>query len=92
MSLGQVALTNRMEHFVQLGLDFMLQQNPEMCGCDRCRLDIAALALNSLPPRYVVTTLGEVVTNLDLDSSQWKADVMIAIMRAFDLVRKKPRH
>ena len=88
----QMALTNRMEHFVQLGLDAMLQQKPDMCGCDRCRLDVTALALNSLPPRYVVSNFGEVVTNLDLDSNQWKADVMIAILRAFDLVRKKPRH
>lgn len=90
--MGQIALTNRMEHFVSIGLDEMLRQKPEICGCDRCRLDVTALALNALPPRYVVSDFGEVVTNLDLDSSQWKADVMMAILRAFDVVRKKPRH
>ena len=90
--MGQIALTNRMEHFVELSLDEILKQKRELCGCERCRLDVTALALNALPPGYVVSDFGEVVTNIDLDSSQWKADVMMAILRAFDIVRKKPRH
>lgn len=90
--MGQIALTNRMEHFVELALDEILKQKRELCGCERCRLDVTALALNALPPRYVVSDFGEVVTNFDLDSSQCKADVMMAILRAFDIVRTKPRH
>ena len=81
-----------MEYYVQQGLDTLLQQKPEICGCDRCRLDITALALNLLPPRYVVSATGEVFTNLDLDTTQWQANVLVAILRAFDIVRTKPRH
>lgn len=26
-----------------------------MCTCEKCLLDVAAIALNDLPPKYVVT-------------------------------------
>lgn len=90
--MGKVALTNRMEAYVDMAVTELFGQRKELCPCDRCRLDISALALNALPPRYVVSDFGEIVTNLDLDSSQWKADVMMALLRALEVVRKKPRH
>ncbi len=29
-----------------------------MCTCEKCLLDVAAIALNDLPPKYVVTEKG----------------------------------
>lgn len=81
-----------MEYYTEAAIDELLGKKPEICGCNRCRLDITALALNTLPPRYVVSDFGEVVTNIDLDTSQWRADVMMAVLKAFEIVRKKPRH
>ena len=81
-----------MEYYTEAAIDELLGKKPEICGCHRCRLDITALALNTLPPRYVVSDFGEVVTNIDLDTSQWRADVMMAVLKAFEIVRKKPRH
>jgi len=72
--------------------DEMLQKSADFCRCSRCHLDVVALALNSLPPRYVVTEIGEVFTNVNLASAQWRADVMTAVLQSMEIVRKKPRH
>ncbi|MBF0498605.1 MAG: late competence development ComFB family protein [Candidatus Riflebacteria bacterium] len=81
-----------MEAFVEMAMDEILSKRSDVCGCERCRLDQTALSLNALPPRYVVSDFGEVVTNLDLDSSQHKADCMVAVLQAIEIVRKNPRH
>jgi len=85
-------MVNRMEPMVLQAVDEALGRDKKFCGCERCKHDITALALNMLPPRYVVTPLGEVVTNVDFQSSQWKADIMMAIYRAIEIVRGRPRH
>jgi len=92
MSEIPYALTNRMEAFVKMAVDDLLKTKKDICACQRCRLDMIAFALNALPPRYVVTDFGEVVTNLDLESSQWRADVMMASLKAIEIVSRKPRH
>ena len=32
---------------------------PDLCDCERCRQDIMALALNNLPPHYIVSSFSE---------------------------------
>ncbi|HOY69185.1 MAG TPA: late competence development ComFB family protein [Candidatus Ozemobacteraceae bacterium] len=90
--MAAVQMVNRMEPMVHQAVDEALVREKKVCSCERCRHDITALALNMLPPRYVVTPLGEVVTNVDLQSSQWKADIMMAVYRAIEIVRGRPRH
>lgn len=85
-------LINKMEAVVQLYVDELVSVGTLVCPCSRCRKDVIALALNSLPPKYVVTDLGEVFTNISLDSSQWRADIMIAVHNALAIVGKTPRH
>jgi competence protein ComFB len=90
--MAEFAMVNKMEMAVQFAIDETLKNQPNICNCQRCRMDITALALNSLPPRYVVSDFGDVMTHLDLESFQWKADVMIAVVHALEVVKKKPRH
>lgn len=56
------------------------------CGCERCMSDIAAIALNYLPPHYIV----------DRDKGHETASpwVMVetAVMEAIDRVRDNPKH
>lgn len=42
-------LKNFMEKLVMEKLDIVINANPKGCKCQRCRYDIAALTLNSLP-------------------------------------------
>ncbi len=91
--MEDVILVNKMEEAVKQMTDQLLAgQNKDICSCQRCRLDILALALNSLPPKYVVTNIGNAVTNVDLSSSQWTANVTMAVCKAIETVKSRPRH
>lgn len=59
----------------------------QVCGCSRCMSDIAAIALNYLPPHYCV----EHGSCGDDHGSPW---VMVesAVCEAIDRVLEKPHH
>lgn len=59
------------------------------CDCERCKLDIAAITLNSLQPSYVVSTEGEVVKSI---SPQLKADIHRQLNLSVEKVRDYPHH
>lgn len=63
-----------------------------VCDCDKCRMDVAAVALNSLPPKYVVTRKGQLYTKLSVLQQQFDVDIISAITKAAVIVSKKPRH
>ncbi|MBI3038820.1 late competence development ComFB family protein [bacterium] len=85
-------MENRNEVIVKEAVDAFLDENRSACSCERCRLDLVALVLNSLKPKYVVTELGRILTNLNLAGNQSKADILGAIISANEIVKKKPRH
>ncbi len=64
----------------------------DSCGCERCRSDVKALALNNLPPKYVVTDKGYVYTKVNELATQFRTDITVAITNAMKVVSKKPRH
>ena len=84
-------LKNYME---ELELTYMeeILNDIDMCKCDICKLDIAAKALNDLPPLYFVSNKGEVYSKIKKLKVQFEVDVITAITRAAELVNKNPRH
>jgi competence protein ComFB len=91
--MDEVILVNRMESVVQEALEEVIAKGEiAVCSCERCRLDVLALALNCLSPKYVVTEIGNAVTNVDLDSFQGKANVTMAVYKAIGVVTGRPRH
>jgi len=85
-------LKNYMEEAVWSLIDEVLPKYPEVCQCPACRHDIAALALNQLPPRYVVREKGEIYSKTSLLESQYRADIYAALTKAILVVSEKPRH
>lgn len=85
-------LRNYMEDFVWNFLDEVLAKYPEACSCPTCRHDTAAIALNSLPPRYVVRERGEVFSKITTLEAQYRADVYGALTKAIMTVMATPRH
>lgn len=63
-----------------------------ICKCEKCKLDITALALNSLPAKYVVTDQGELYTKVKELEQQFEVDVETAIIKAAIFVGKNPKH
>lgn len=88
---SQLKLKNYMENIVFLLMDELIQDR-DICKCKHCRLDIAAIALNNLPAKYIVTTEGEVYAKIDLLSRQFRTDVIIQLLDAIEIVSKNPHH
>jgi len=63
-----------------------------VCKCEKCMLDIAAIALNDLPPKYIVTEKGELYSKINALKQQFEVDVVAAITKAAVLVKRRPRH
>ncbi len=84
-------LKNYMEDVVDQTLDEIMEWK-ESCGCDRCRNDIKALALNHLPPKYVVTDMGYVYSKVNQLATQFRTDITVAVTNAMKVVSKNPRH
>lgn len=68
------------------------KKNPDFCTCERCKLDIMAIALNSLPTKYVVTHNGGIFTKVALEQVTGRAQISAAIGNACKIVHANPRH
>ena len=58
------------------------------CKCDRCMQDVAAIALNKLPAKYMVVDEDKIDETVDAVS----ADVIPALVSAVMVVKANPRH
>lgn len=85
-------LHNFMESAVSEALQIVLAKMPDICKCERCRLDMMALALNKLPPKYTVTHSGEVFTRLNMWNLGNQAAVLSEVTRAAMVVASHPSH
>lgn len=84
-------LKNYMEEVVFNMMEAVLKQ-VKHCPCKKCMADIAALALNDLPPRYIVSEDKEVYLKVKQLEQQFEVDATTAIIKAAVIVNKNPRH
>ena len=84
-------MMNYTEICVREALENLLHAS-DICKCENCRLDIMAIALNSLPQKYVVTNKGTLYTKIMAFQQQYDADVITALANAMTVVSKNPRH
>lgn len=85
-------LKNCMEPLVWQYIPDVLASHRDICTCEHCRYDIAALALNFLPPRHVVTTKGETIAKVRSLEQQFYVDLVSAITNAVTIVKSRPHH
>lgn len=84
-------MKNVVEDVVKRVYDELLPSVEDPCGCALCREDVLVYALNRLQPHYVATLKGEVLSELEMNEDQSRADVAIAIMEGFQAVGNAPR-
>ena len=71
----------------------ILNRYDNICKCEKCKLDIKALALNSLSAKYTVSEQGETFTSALAEINKQQAiDVTTAITRAIAIVSANPKH
>ena len=59
------------------------------CRCDKCRRDVAALALNSIPPQYVVAQPEELPGLLEKAPAK---EIPTALVKAILQIKNNPKH
>ena len=86
-------LKNFSEVEVNKLLDSILTGYDNICKCEKCKLDIKAIALNSISAKYIVSEQGEIYTSAltEVDKQQ-KINVTTAITKAIEIVSANPKH
>ena len=84
----ELVLINLREQSVADRLDEVFSKF-NCCRCDKCRCDVAALALNNLSPQYVVASPDDIPTLLKECSSN---DISAALVKAVLFVKGHPKH
>lgn len=78
---------NYMEEVVATVITNHRDNNPEMCKCERCFLDISAIVLNQIKPQYLKAEL--VQTRID---PILIADIVTKVEKASEQVACSPNH
>ena len=63
-----------------------------LCGCNRCRIDVVALALSNLPSKYVVAKPHELIPRLSMYEQKYSVAVVTQVMSACRKVLDRPHH
>ena len=83
---------NMMEDFVQMHLNAVLKQVPDMCKCEQCMADAKALALNNLPSRYVTSHKGNVFVRVQSSTDTEVLNILREVTMAVEKVAANPHH
>ncbi len=63
-----------------------------LCQCDQCMADVKALALNHLPPKYVVMRQGDMIPKLTFYEGKYGSDIIAQLLNACRIVKEHPHH
>lgn len=63
-----------------------------LCTCNRCHIDVVALALSNLPPKYVVAKPHELIPRLSMYEQKFSVVVVTQVMSACRKVLDRPHH
>ena len=90
-SMEGLILTNILEEVMRLEAPVIMAEL-EMCCCDRCLNDVLAIALNSIPPKYVVSKRGALFAKIASYGNQYKTDIYSRLTQACVMVKQSPSH
>ncbi len=63
-----------------------------MCTCNRCKVDVTAIALSNLPAKYVAMQNRDILPLLSMYEEKYSAAVTVQVMNACRMVMKRPHH
>lgn len=86
-------LKNEAEHLVLDELEKQLEeQPPELCRCDECVMDMAAMALNTVKPLYRFSLLGVQYAAQAMSEHSYADSVQQAVSQAIAKISANPGH
>jgi len=88
--MSEKFLRNYTEEAVNLFMEKSFEK-ADVCHCEICRMDVMAIMLNNLKPKYVVTDKGALFAQLDDFDPQYKIDFITIMSQAIKIVNNGPR-
>jgi len=88
--INTAVFKNYMEDIVFDNIDGAME-SVGCCRCEDCRRDVMAIALNQLIPAYYVSGTGALYLKIKRGTVQSLSEVIEAITRGADIVKKNPR-
>jgi competence protein ComFB len=86
-------LANEAEHLVHEELGRQLESyQGEICLCNDCVVDMAAMALNTVKPLYRYSLLGTLWASSAMTDEDYAASIQEAVSNAIEKVRENPSH
>ena len=86
-------LKNEAEQMVLHELEQQLEGQPEdVCRCNECVVDMAAVALNTVKPLYRFSLLGTLYAAQAINEQSYAGSVQQAVAQAIEKVSKNPAH
>ena len=86
-------LKNEAEKLVLHELELQLSAlGPEVCRCEECVIDMAAIALNGVKPLYYFSLLGTQYAAQAMNEQAYADSVQQAVAQAIVKVSKNPAH
>ncbi|MDR2718050.1 MAG: late competence development ComFB family protein [Treponema sp.] len=86
-------LKNEAEQLVLHELEKQLEtQDPELCRCNECIVDMAAIALNAVKPLYRFSLLGTQYAAQAMNEQTYAESVQQAVAQAIAKVKANPAH
>jgi competence protein ComFB len=86
-------LKNEAENLVLTELGRQLESyEGEICTCNDCVVDMAAMAMNSVKPLYRFSILGTLYASQAMEDDSYGESVRGAVSAAIERVRKNPSH
>ncbi|MDR0598861.1 MAG: late competence development ComFB family protein [Treponema sp.] len=86
-------LKNESEKLVIEELGRQLEKREdEICRCNECVVDMAAVALNTVKPLYRVSLLGTQYAASAMGEEPYAKSLRNAVARAIEKIRKNPAH
>jgi competence protein ComFB len=86
-------LKNEAENLVITELGKQLESyEGEICTCNDCVVDMAAVALNSVNPLYHFSILGNLYATQAMDDGEYSKSLREAVAAAIEKVRRNPSH
>jgi len=86
-------LKNEAENMVIHEMEHQMKEEPEdVCRCNECIVDIAAVALNTVKPLYRFSLLGTLYASQAMTEQTYADSVKDAVAMAIKKVRENPAH
>ena len=86
-------LKNEAEQLVIYEMEQQLKSAPQdMCRCNECVVDIAAIALNAVKPLYRFSLLGTLYASQAMTEQSYADSVKQSVALAIKKVRSNPGH